>query len=391
MTKLAQAIAFLGTVAVLAACGGSTQVVTPHAPPAAATTAAPAATAATSVPTAGPTASAPTTGSPTTVPATGTPTAAPTAVPSAVPTAVPSAVPTTAPVPETTRTILPSTTNVNANNPDLPHLVANPNPNVPQRHKLFLFLPGTDAYPTDYTYVIGEAAAQGYHAIGLEYFNLVEIDVECEDQQSSCYSNVHLNTILGQSVSPYVVTPANSVVNRTVYLLEYLAKTYPLEGWGQYLDANDNVIWSKVVMSGHSQGGSHAGYMAKELFAMSRLCFFSSPDDTNTKYGDAGWETDATHMTPASQMWAFINTADTVEKPADDYREWGEIGLGNDEVSVDTTSPPYGNSHTLVTSHAPADTGDPIGAHDEPVLDLSTPVVNGVPLHKPVWDNNCFN
>jgi hypothetical protein len=60
-------------------------------------------------------------------------------------------------------------------------------------------------------------------------------------------------------------------------------------------------------------------------------------------------------------------------------------------VDVDTTMPPYQNSHALVTSHAPADTAaDPIGTHDEPVLDLSTPVVDGVPLHKPVWDYDCF-
>jgi hypothetical protein len=285
------------------------------------------------------------------------------------------------------RTILPATADTTGSySPNDPHLVINPNPNVTPAHKLLVFLPGTGAIPTYYADIVEEAAARGYHGIGLDYPNADTLNSQCQGQTPDCWAPIHYNTLHG--TGPGTVDVTNSIDNRLAKLLIYLQATYPAEGWGQYLSGT-TPVWSSVVISGHSQGGAHAAYIAKEAYLLARACLFSAPYDTNA-YGDADWILDSTHATPATSMFAFINTMDNVETPTNDYRMWQEMGMGNNEVSVDNVSPPYAGSQTLTTSHAPQVAGTD-APHGEPVADRYTPIgPGGVPVHKPVWDNNCF-
>lgn len=69
--------------------------------------------------------------------------------------------------------------------------------------------------------------------------------------------------ITGEDVSPLVsVNAANSITGRLVSLLTYLNSNFPTEGWGQYL-TNGQPRWDLITVAGHSQGGGHAGYLAK--------------------------------------------------------------------------------------------------------------------------------
>jgi len=69
--------------------------------------------------------------------------------------------------------------------------------------------------------------------------------------------------ISGTNTSPLLdVSTTNSIVNRAEKLLAYLDRQFPTEAWGQYLTSG-SLDWSKVVISGHSQGGGHAGVLTK--------------------------------------------------------------------------------------------------------------------------------
>ena len=107
--------------------------------------------------------------------------------------------------------------------------------------------------------------------------------------------------VAGQSA----VTRANGIVNRVNKLLARLHSTYPTEGWGQYLLADNTVDWSKVILAGHSQGGGHVGVLAKSV-ALARAVYFSSPEDWNDLLDrPATWLALRPNVTPASAQDGF--------------------------------------------------------------------------------------
>jgi hypothetical protein len=72
-------------------------------------------------------------------------------------------------------------------------------------------------------------------------------------------------------------SPAESIVNRLVKLLEYLDRHYPGDNWGSYLQSGAP-DWSRIVVSGLSQGAGMAAYIAKRE-SVARVVLFSSPWD----------------------------------------------------------------------------------------------------------------
>src|SRR5690606_3166381 len=91
----------------------------------------------------------------------------------------------------------------------------------------------------------------------------------------------------GTQVSPAVnVDSINSIYTRTIKLLQYLAQQYPNERWHEYLLNADEMDWSKVAVSGHSQGAGHAAYFAKH-FSVERSVMFAGPNDYSTYFNNA--------------------------------------------------------------------------------------------------------
>ncbi len=82
---------------------------------------------------------------------------------------------------------------------------------------------------------------------------------------------------------------------RLVKLLQYLDVQHPDEHWGDYLIGGEP-NWSRIVISGHSQGAGMAAYIAKRK-AVARVVLFSSPwDYVKSSRQPAPWlsETSAT-------------------------------------------------------------------------------------------------
>jgi hypothetical protein len=251
-------------------------------------------------------------------------------------------------------------------------------------------LPGTAATPNTYREVVRTGAPIGFHSIGLGYPNDDAVNGLCaQSGDANCAGNVREEVLFGTNNSPLVsVDRANSIVGRLVSLLRYLDSNFPTEGWGQFLNGTEP-DWSQIRIGGHSQGSGHAGYLGKRVL-LDRIAMFSGPGDPGPNDGTAAWFT-LPSVTPSARYFGFTHTADPLVAFSNVTRAWQLLGLADfgPLVSVDTSSPPYGNTHRLQTSAPP--NPNPTGptaspAHGAPVVDAVTPRdAQGEPIYRAVW------
>jgi pimeloyl-ACP methyl ester carboxylesterase len=210
----------------------------------------------------------------------------------------------------------------------------------PLGDRLFVFFPGTGGTPEGYPELLREVAAQGMPAIGLMYPSVPQVGSLCarDGSEPDCTEQVREERIYGVDTSSKVqVSPANSIVNRLVKLLQYLH-------WADFLDG-DQPRWDHIVVAGHSQGGGHAAMLARDHL-VARVVFLASPGDQSA--GPAPWLLEP-RATPANRYFGFGHRDDGPSF----FDNWTAMGVPGPLTSVDGASPPYGGSHQLVTD-APA-------------------------------------
>lgn len=321
------------------------------------------------------------------------PVVSPTPAPTPTPTPSPTATPRPA---QTEREVAPATANPALAASDAANFTINPDPAVAPRGRLFVMLPGTGAIPRNYRTIVRTGAARGWHGIGLTYPNAEAVGDLCSGTTDpDCTGNTRREIITGEALSPLVaVNAANSITGRLTALLTYLDRTFPAEGWGQFLRGGA-VDWSLVTVAGHSQGGGHAAYMAK-LYNLDRAVMFSSTGDFGPGNTVARWLS-LPNVTPVARQFGFAHTGDEV-LPYNLLRaNWTAIGLpapATGPVSVDGASPPYGSSNQLSTSADPTAVPASISTtprHASPVADVITPsTAQGSLLYAPVWSYLAF-
>jgi predicted esterase len=144
---------------------------------------------------------------------------------------------------------------------------------------LVVFLPGTDGKPRQTRPLLRLIARQGYRAIGLKYNDTPAVDPVCQnDPDLDCAEAFRRMRVYGDGSSRHVANPpAESIVARLTSLLKALDRRRPGENWGAYLqDGAPN--WSRIVVSGLSQGAGMAAYIAKKNH-VARVVLFSGPWD----------------------------------------------------------------------------------------------------------------
>jgi hypothetical protein len=127
----------------------------------------------------------------------------------------------------------------------------------------------------------------------------------------------------GYHFAPPLEVPGDNVERRLSVWLRFLAKKYPQQGWGQFLDGQ-SVRWSRVVVAGHSQGAS----LVPELFDLHpelyRGIMIGGPETyvfnskSNTKQNNPtppwGVHTPPTYVKAASaarqRLWGFYGEHD---------------------------------------------------------------------------------
>src|SRR3954454_8533873 len=128
---------------------------------------------------------------------------------------------------------------------------------------------GATNLPQDWTQMGSEVGRLGYHTVVLAYRNEAPIQtlppdgcgtsVEPPASPPNCAINARMEILDGRGESPVVaVDRANSIENRLFKALQYLAATYPGEGWARFVDAGGTPKWSEIVVAGASLGAGEA-------------------------------------------------------------------------------------------------------------------------------------
>ncbi len=257
---------------------------------------------------------------------------------------------------------------------------------VASNNRLLFFIGGTSSKPFDYTDFVDLAATLGYHAIDIAYPDTPEVATVCKNSPDSlCYDLYRQQKCFGTPVSTANIDTLNSIVMRAYYLVAYLDSIYPTQGWGQFISGGQ-LVWSKVAISGHSQGSGHAMYIAKQMNC-ERVAMFSGVDDYSLYFNQPAHWIGLPGTTPSERIYGF-NSISNEGVPFDTLlRIQNLLGMFayGDSVDVDSVSPPYRYSHSLCSDALP---DHPTGSsyyHNCTVANFNTPLVGGVPLYTPVW------
>ena len=177
----------------------------------------------------------------------------------------------------------------------------------------YLHLPGSGGLPEDYQYVCEYAASLGYHVVNLAYPNWPAIRVlnsQSKDPDESEY--LRRERLYGGEYSFLIdVTPADSVQNRLIKVLQYMHDQYPEEGWDLFF-TDEELQWERIVVGGHSQGAGHAAFLAKEHL-LKGVVMWAGPGDFVQGLGTAPWVY-YPNVTPEERMYAFTHTGDPVSR-----------------------------------------------------------------------------
>ena len=273
------------------------------------------------------------------------------------------------------------------------------NRSVTARNRLFVFFGATDAPPQRYALIGSAAANAGFHSIGLAYPNgpdPVNAPALCGGSADpDCTGKIRAEVQTGIDTSALVsVDTANSVQNRLTKALLYLHQQYPADGWDQYLGVGD-LRWDLIRVSGLSQGGGTAGYLAKQK-SVDRVCFFSSPADWDVVGGQPSPWVLAPGATPPDRIYGFDSQLDPIVVYPRILRTWTALGLDafGGPVNVDGVVA-YGGTHELTTA-----LGSVTAAHTGTAADSTTPIDTanksvaypaGTPVYLPVWTAACFS
>lgn len=278
------------------------------------------------------------------------------------------------------------------------HLIAFDS-SAPARHELFLFLPGTGADPTVYSIaIIKQAAANGFDAISLSYPNTFSPSVCTSNTNPACFETVRQQILTGGAADPRAaVSVADSLENRLVKLLQYLAVNQASRSWAGYLDGSIP-RWSAIRLAGHSQGASMAAFIAIQ-HQVDRVTLFSGPTDVSPDgvlTRPAFWIRDH-GATAASRYYAFTHLRD--ETGVNFIAAWTMLDLkGADApVLIDDSQTPFRHSHVLVTDAAPA----PVTPRPGPETTMPYHLIvagsrllpltaSGQPVFASAWQYLCF-
>lgn len=272
------------------------------------------------------------------------------------------------------------------------HHVAQADAASPKKNLLVLYMVGSIANPNEGLDISRHAAGLGYDVLNIQYPNRTVVGVVCGGQDE-CYRQYRGETLFGQNISYASGSPAynetinnvdlaNSVVNRVVSLLAYLANSAPSENnpdpqhWRQYFYADaaspysvvgEGAIypdWDKIVVAGHSQGGGMAAMLGAVLpqnSPLRRVIMFSSPNDnTGGINGNepANWML-SSFSTPMSRYWGIRHVNDSTLGPRveQNWQRMGGPGSGgvgganNQEIDIeDGTADPQGAQRLRITA-----------------------------------------
>ena len=224
----------------------------------------------------------------------------------------------------------------------------------PLREELLLYLPPGPGDTSDELY--SWMANTGYRMISLGWTNENDAFTAADD----FFENIRNELAYGEDSSPYVdVGPADSLVGRLVTLLDFLASTEPTVGWEAYrvpgqTSGADAIRWDLIVISGWSEGGAEAAWLARD-HEVDSVVLISGPKDVGgpiegePELPPAPWVGDP-RVTPNCRHYGFYHQLEDTEVLLLSWQLMGLLQPPDGGVDVDLSAPPYDDSHALNTA-----------------------------------------
>lgn len=228
--------------------------------------------------------------------------------------------------------VLPSTTDSRITNTDVEHLIMY-NPSV-AKSKLLLFMPGTHGVPDrGPKQLFNTAIEMGYRVINLSYINEQAVARYCRGENlkadPDCAEKFRTQRIFGTQLTGLIPDePQDAIVSRLVKLLVYLNETDPKGDWDRYLEG-DEPKWSIITVTGQSQGGGMAAFIAQRK-KVNRIISFSGGWDFSS--GDkeiAKWYFDKS-VTPASRWFGTYHAQEPMAATID--KTYKALGIPEDHI-----------------------------------------------------------
>ncbi|MDB4913373.1 MAG: hypothetical protein JWM95_1017 [Gemmatimonadetes bacterium] len=207
---------------------------------------------------------------------------------------------------------------------------------------LLVFMPGTGGKPERTSDFSDVAAHQGYRVIGLEYVDEPAVAQVCpRSPDTSCSEKVRQKRIYGDDVTGVIDDrPSESIVNRLVKVLVALDLQHPADGWSGYLE-NGKPKWSRIAVSGLSQGAGMAAYIAQKAL-VHRVVLFSSPwDNYGPQQTLAHWVKDGHGETPPERWFAAVHQKEQTAPLI--ARAYMALGIPSSQIRVLTLEPAVKN------------------------------------------------
>lgn len=273
------------------------------------------------------------------------------------------------------------------------HVVSAPTNAADRNGQLFVWMSGSGAEPGNYDTIVGLGTAAGYVTVSLAYDNEtsvgdrcgVPMDPVCGAANPDCEAGVRQEMIYGSAVhdSPCVdVTPANAIEHRILRLVQYLAQNVPQSGASSFLTGGGTALdWSKIAVGGWSQGGGHAGMLARDHLvaraiyaskgADSALCPLTvsdpamcdldgdgvlTPGNDDELLVPAPWAT-APRMTPGGRQFGAVHGLEGAWNYSPEVFALYGMGAKGTAVDLDVAGGDYAAyacRHTFVTRSTPA-------------------------------------
>lgn len=190
--------------------------------------------------------------------------------------------------------VQPSATDSTISAGTQPHIVYSERASAPG--PLLVFIPGTGGKTPKTAEIeqafIETALAHGYRVIILSYIDTPAIAQVCTKRvlanDPACAEQVRQKRAFGDDTTARIDdAPQDAIVHRLNALIRYLAAHNAGDHWEQYL-AGERLNWRAIVLSGQSQGGGMAAYIAKRI-AIRGVIDFSGGWDMRSDNDIASW------------------------------------------------------------------------------------------------------
>jgi hypothetical protein len=227
--------------------------------------------------------------------------------------------------------IKPSKTDPEIKEANTPHYVVY-NPEIPQG-KLLLFLPGTGGIALKGPkQLFSVAVYQGYHVINLSYVNAVAVAQICRGKtlakNSKCTEEFRQKRIYGDEGFWQIDDEKqDAIINRLTKLLIYLSEHDKKGNWETYLE-NGVPKWSEIAVSGQSQGGGMAAFIAKKQL-VARVIDFSGGWDFSAKNKIAEWYSNES-VTPMDRWYGTYHVTEPRAKVI--YKSYQAMKIPEDHI-----------------------------------------------------------